>query len=132
MQTDQEKKANSRKRMAQDLLPILLMLFGIGLTVTGYGSFGFIYPVGGLALIIAGALSGMAVIVRRDIAKQGKPGLLAVMAGLCWLALIVSIVLLFVAPGIYGYDLAILVNSFAAMAWSGLLGMVFTIVALLK
>jgi hypothetical protein len=78
-----------------------------------------------------GAVMSLWLIYRRD-PSQRKPGFVGALAAACWLALLIAVLLYLFAPGVYGYDLEILVNAFTVVAWSTLLGLLFTIIALLR
>lgn len=124
----------SPKRLAQNLIPIFLMLTGITLAIfeSWLGWSDFIYPVWSIALTVCGMVLGVFFAYRRDVLDKGKPGRLVVTACICWAAMILAIALLLFFPHFYGLDLEILFNSMAAIFWSGLLGIIFTIAALLK
>lgn len=125
-------KGYRRKKIAQDLLSIILMLLGATLAFLPFGWLGYVFPVGSLSVVGLGAIIGMYFVFKRDLSNKGKPSVLAIVSCLCWVALTITLLLLVFAPGFYGFDLEILVNSMLAIVWSGLLGIIFTCIALLR
>jgi len=119
-------------------LPIIVMLFGVatlylpslGLNFLSFGN--SFFPVTSCLVIVIGAAVGLLTIFKRDIAKRGRPGVLTSLACISWSAFSIAILLLMFAPGVYGYDLAILFNAASTISWFGLFGIVFTSVALLR
>ena len=125
-------KGHLRAKTAQDMLSVTLMLLGVALAFLPFGWFGYIFPVGSLSIVGIGAIIGMYFILKRDLSNKGKPSVLAIISCLCWLALTAALLLLVFNPGVYGFDLEILVNSLSAIFWSGILGIIFTTIALLR
>jgi hypothetical protein len=120
------------KKSLQNLLSILIMLSGFGLALLPQNQAGLLISMIPIFVIIAGASIGIWLLFKRNSSDTKRPGILAVLSVLCWVCLVCALLLLWLAPGIYGYDLAILVNSTIVITWCILLGTLFTTIALLR
>lgn len=113
------------------------MLLGVGLaliprTESGFDLLFSLIPILPFLVIAVGAGIGMWLLFKEDLSSTKRhPGILAVLSALCWAILSIAILLLWFTPGIYGYDLAIVVNSAIVITWSTLLSILFTTIALL-
>jgi RsiW-degrading membrane proteinase PrsW (M82 family) len=126
----QDKKYLPEKSL-QNLAAIFTMLLGVALSFTPLGWVVWLFPFVSIVIVMIGAVMSLWLIYRRD-PSQRKPGFVGALAAACWLALLIAVLLYLFAPGVYGYDLEILVNAFTVVAWSTLLGLLFTIIALLR
>ena len=119
------------EKSLQNLAAIFTMLLGVALVFTPLGWAVWLFPLVSIAIVMTGAVMSLMLIYRSD-SSQRKPGVIGALAAACWLALLISVLLFLFAPQVYGYDLEIIINAFTVVAWSTLLGLLFTIIALLR
>ena len=119
------------EKSLQNLAAIFTMLLGVALVFTPLGWAVWLFPLVSITIVMTGAVMSLMLIYRSD-SSQRKPGVIGALAAACWLALLISVLLFLFAPQVYGYDLEIIINAFTVVAWSTLLGLLFTIIALLR
>jgi len=120
------------KKSLENLSSILIMLSGVGLGLMPWRYNGLLISLVPLLVILLGASIGMWLLFKKSSPDTKKPGVFAILSALCWVYSVIAVLLLWFAPGVYGYDLAIIFNSATIITQSTLLGILFTIIALLR